>query len=371
MIITTILIFILVLGILVFVHEAGHFIMAKRAGMKVEEFGFGFPPKIFGFRRGETDYTINLIPLGGFVKILGENGEKKDDPGSFASKSVWARFKVLVAGVSANVLLAAVFFSIAIFFVAPTASQQNFHRIYNRDNGVAISAIAKDSPAEKAGLKIDDIILSISNGSAKAQIIDSGDVEKFVTENKGKELIFEIFRDEKTLSITALARQDVPAGQGATGISLSETRMIPYNWYESILEGIRFTGYVIYLTGAMLFGIIKGIIFTRHVNGEFSGPIGIMVMGKQAADMGLLYLMQFIAFLSVNLAIINALPFPALDGGRILFLALEKLKGRPVSQEFENTVHTVGMVFILLLMVLVTFKDIGTYDVWNKVKGLL
>lgn len=371
MLIATLIIFLFVLGILVFVHEAGHFIMAKRAGMKVEEFGFGFPPKIYGFRRGETDYTINLIPLGGFVKILGENGEEKDTPGSFASKSAGARFKVLIAGVSANVLLAAVFFSIAIFFTAPTMSQQNFHRIYNRDNGAAISAIAKDSPAEKAGLKIDDIILSISNGSDKAQIINGGDVEKFVAENKGKELVFEIFRGEEALNIMALARMDAPAGQGATGISLSDVRMIPYNWYEAVRQGISFTGYVIYLTGAMLFGIIKGIIFTRHVNGEFSGPVGIMVMGKQAADMGLLYLMQFIAFLSVNLAIINALPLPALDGGRILFLAIEKIKGRPVSQQFENTVHTVGMVFLLLLMALVTFKDFGTYDVWNKAKELL
>ncbi len=370
MLITTLIIFILVLGILVFVHEAGHFIMAKRAGMKVEEFGFGFPPKLFGFRRGETDYTINLIPLGGFVKILGENGDEKDQPGSFASKSAWQRFKVLVAGVSANVALAIVFFSIAAFIFVPAESEDQFYRDNNRETAVVIAGVMDDSPAKAAGMQPGDVILSIKNDAAKVEIRHNTDVEKFVTDNKGKELSFEIRREKEILNMTALARQNAPANQGATGISLSEIRTISYNWYQSIWQGISVTGEVMYLTVLALFGLLKGLVSTGHVNGQLSGPIGIAVMTGQMADLGIIYLIQFIAMLSINLAIINALPFPALDGGRILFLAIEKMKGKPVSQQFESMVHTAGMVFLLLLMVLVTFKDLGTYDVWGKIKGI-
>lgn len=370
MLITTIFIFILVLGILVFVHEAGHFIMAKRAGMKVEEFGFGFPPKLFGFRRGETDYTINLIPLGGFVKILGENGEEKDAPGSFASKSIWQRFLVLVAGVSANVFLAMIFFSIVAFVFVPENTDEKFYRDNNRDTAVIIAGVMDNSPAKKSGLQLGDIVLSIKNDTRKIEVRRNNEIEKFILDNKGKELTFEIRREKEILNLTVLARQNAPADQGATGVSLSEIRTVSYNWYQSIWQGISITGEVMYLTVLALFGLLKGLISTGHVNGQLSGPIGIAVMTGQMADLGLIYLMQFIAMLSINLAIINALPFPALDGGRILFLAIEKIKGRPVSQNFENMVHTAGMILLLFLMVLVTIKDLGTYDVWGKIKGI-
>ncbi len=370
MLITTLIIFLLVLGILVFVHEAGHFVMAKRAGMKVEEFGFGFPPKIFGFRRGETDYTINLIPLGGFVKILGENGEEKENPGSFASKSAWSRFKVLVAGVSANILLAIAFFSIVAFIGVPTISGEGFSRDNMRDIAVMIIEVAKNSPAEKAGIKAGDIILSIKNNNTGVEVAHNSDVEKFVAENKGKELAFEIRRGKEILNMAALARQDAPADQGATGISLAEVGTVSYTWYESVWQGVKRTAEIMILTVLTLFGLLKSLISTGHVDGQLSGPVGIAVMAGQTANLGLSYLLQFIAMLSINLAIINALPLPALDGGRILFLAIEKIKGKPVSQELENTVHTVGMIFLLLLMTLVTFRDFGTYDVWNKVKNI-
>lgn len=371
MLIATLVVFLLVLGILVFIHEAGHFIMAKRAGMKVEEFGFGFPPKIFGFRRGETEYTINLIPLGGFVKILGENGAEKENPRSFASKSAWSRFQVLIAGVSANVLLAVVFFSIVAFIGVPTISGEEFPRDNIRDVAVMIIEVAKDSPAQKAGMQAGDIILSIKNSGASLGITRNSDVEKFVADNKGKELTFEIRRGKEVLNITALARQDAPANQGATGISLAEVGTVSYAWHQAIWQGIKRAGEIMILIVLTLFGLVKSLILTGHVNGQLSGPVGIAVMAGQTANMGLAYLMQFIAMLSINLAIINALPFPALDGGRILFLAIEKIKGKPVSREWENTVHTAGMVFLLLLMALVTFRDFGTYDVWGKIKGLL
>ncbi len=370
MVIITLIIFLFVLGILVFVHEAGHFIMAKRAGMKVEEFGFGFPPKIFGFRRGETDYTINLIPLGGFVKILGENGEEKEDPRSFASKSAWSRFKVLAAGVSANVVLAAVFFSIVVMVFVPKLSEDRFFRDNNRETAVMISGVSKDSPAEKTGMQAGDIILYIQSDDVKAEILHNEDVEKIVEENKGKELTFDLRRNKENISVKALARTNAPADQGATGISLTETRTVAFVWYDAIWQGVLQTGEIIILTATALFGLLKGLVFTGRVDGQLSGPVGIAVMAGQTASMGITYLMQFIAVLSVNLAIINALPLPALDGGRILFLAIEKIKGRPVSQQFENTVHTIGMICLLLLMMLVTFRDLGTYDVWGRIKGL-
>lgn len=351
-------------------HELGHFIMAKRAGVRVDEFGIGFPPKIFSVKRGETVYSINLIPLGGFVKIMGEDGENKDDVRSFASKSVWERFKMLVAGVTANVILAIIIFTIVAMIGMPTIFGANENIKNIRNVQVMILDVSSNSPAKNAGIKPGDIILSISVDTLNAEVKKSTDVEEFVAKNLGKEITYKIKRGNEVLELKALARKDAPKDEGATGIALAEVGVVSYSFLGAIGQGFQQTWTVMFVTITALFGLLKSLVTSGHVSGQLTGPVGIASMIGQTAQLGLVYILQFTALLSVNLAIINVLPFPALDGGRIFFLALEKIKGRPVSQETEGKVHTIGFALLILLMVLITARDFGTYNVWGKIKGI-
>lgn len=369
MTILTILVFIITLGVLVFFHELGHFIMAKRAGAKVEEFGFGFPPRIFGIKRGETIYSINWIPVGGFVNIVGENGEGKCDNRSFASKTIWQRFQILAAGVTANVFLAVILFSMVAYI--------GFPYLYDEDTAkgvsglkIAIMEVAPDSPAEAAGINPGDVILSLrSEGSNDAADIKSiGDVKGFVGNNLGKNIIFKIQRGDKILDLKAEARLNNPKTEGATGISLGAiSAPVSFGLIESVRQGVVKTWDVGSFIVITLFSLLKELFTTGKTTEPLSGPVGIAVMVGQATQLGISYVLQFMGLLSVNLAIVNALPFPALDGGRILFLIIEKIKGKPVSADLEGKFHFAGMMILLLLMVLVTYKDFGTYHIWQKI----
>lgn len=370
MLLTTIILFLVILGVLVFVHEFGHFIMAKRSGAKVEEFGFGFPPRIFGVKRGETIYSINLIPLGGFVKILGENGEEKENSRSFSSKTIWQRFQMLAAGVTANIVLAVVLFSIVAAIGVPTifGSADDEKNVKNLQ--VMILEVKDNSPAKNADIKAGDFIVSLAVDSQKTDIKKVKDVETFIDQNRGRDITFTVKRGQELLNLKAHARTDAPEGEGATGISLGAVGVVSYPWYEAIWQGITRTWDVASLILVTLFGLIKSLVTSGRVSEQLTGPVGIAAMVGQTAQLGVAYVLQFTALLSVNLAIINALPFPALDGGRILFLVIEKIKKKPVSQETENLIHTIGFSLLILFMVLVTFKDFKTYDVWQRVKNL-
>lgn len=345
--------------------------MAKRAGAKVEEFGFGFPPRIFGVKRGETVYSINWIPLGGFVKILGEDGEEKGNPRSFSSKSRWQRFKMLAAGVVANIILAIVLFSIVAAIGVPTIFGSVDEGKNVKNVQVMILEVSDNSPAKDAGIKAGDFILSLGADSQRKDISQTKDVENFIEGNLGKEILFTIKRGTETLNLKAYARPETVKDQGATGISLGEVGIVSYPWYQAIWQGVLRTWDIAALIIITLYGLLKSLIVSGHISGQLTGPVGIAAMVGQTAQLGFVYLLQFTALLSVNLAIINALPFPALDGGRILFLAIEKIKGKPVSQETENLVHTIGFSLLILLMVLITFRDFGTYNVWGRIKSLL
>jgi len=373
MAILTILVFIITLGVLVFVHELGHFIMAKRARAKVEEFGFGFPPRIFGVKRGETIYSINLIPIGGFVNIVGENGEGKDNQRSFSSKTIWQRFQILIAGVTANVLLAVILFSMVSYI--------GFPYLYDEESAkgvsglkIAIMEVMPNSPAEVAGISPGDIILSLkAEGSDKPTEIKSiGDVKSYISGNLGKNIIFEVKRGNRVLDLKAQARLNSPASEGATGISLGAiSAPVSAGLFESIRQGIAKTWDVGAFIVITLLSLLKELFTTGKTTEPLSGPVGIAVMVGQATELGLSYVLQFMGLLSVNLAIVNALPFPALDGGRILFLLIEKIKGKPVSAETEGKFHFAGMVILILLMVLITAKDFGTYHIWQKITSFL
>jgi len=381
---STLFIFLLVLGVLVLVHELGHFITAKRNGVGAEEFGFGFPPRLIGTYkdkkgkrrwvfgnkeieeeikdREETIYSFNLLPLGGFVKITGENGveseEEKQDDKNFSNKSIWIRFKILVAGVIMNFLLAIILFSLAFWMGLPEIVNDS-----NTDNfiPVTITMVAPNSPAEKAGLQPGDNIISVQTKNTNMEtVISIKQLQKIIRDKAGQEITFEVQhpKEENTIKIKITPRQNPPAGEGATGIALAKTKVVKHTLGESIKLGMTTT----YNMTKMIFEFLGKLIaspFThKSVAGDVTGPIGIAKMSGQAASLGLAFLLQFTAMLSVNLAVVNLLPFPGLDGGRILFLLIEKLKGSPLKQELEQKINTVGFIFLLGLMAVVVVKDV-------------
>jgi len=357
----TAIIFIIVLGILVFVHEFGHFIFAKRAGMKVEEFGFGFPPRLWGVRKGETMYSINAIPFGGFVKILGEEGEQRDNPRSFSSKPAGPRLKVIIAGVTMNFFLAVVLLMVTNFFGLRIGLIDDKTASIARDKQVQIIEVSKDSPADKASIKLLDEVSGFKlNGSFK-EILNAEDVQTLIRENAGQSITIVIKRNKETLEKEIVPRVNPPAGQGALGVSLALTGVVSYPWYEAVWRGVYDAVILTMNTVIGYFMLFKTLLLKGKLIADVSGPVGIATLTGQAARMGINYLMQFTAMISINLAVLNIIPFPALDGGRALLIIIEKFKGSPVNKKAEQLVNTVGFAFLLALMVYVTVKDITRF----------
>ncbi len=371
--ILTILIFVIILGLLVFVHEFGHFYVAKRSGMLVQEFGFGFPPRMFGVQRvngkfrlvwgrkepmdpNSTVYSMNWIPLGGFVKILGENNERAEHPGSFINKSFSKRFATLVAGVIMNVILAWVLLSIGFISGLPTGINSNNDLPKGsslRNSQVAIVEVQENSPAFKAGIKPGDFIVSV-DGISMNQL---DEVRDYIKSNQGKEFNIQVKRINENMNFVVESLASPKEGEGPTGIVLTNVGLLSFPWYTSFWEGAKATIYSLETIVAGLYGLITS---GRGLD-SLGGPVKIAQITGQAASLGFVYILQLAAFLSLNLAILNILPFPALDGGRVAFLIIEKIRGKRNNQKVEQLVNTAGFIFLLLLMVLVTYKDIKAF----------
>ncbi|TSC75202.1 MAG: hypothetical protein G01um101444_48 [Parcubacteria group bacterium Gr01-1014_44] len=357
----TAIIFIIIIGILVLVHELGHFITAKRAGMKVEEFGFGFPPRLFGIKKGETIYSINWIPFGGFVKIYGESGdppshkategkEEADSPRSFASKKPGTRAKVIVAGVVMNVILAYFLLTVGNVMGLRTAVVETDQNPLIRDRRIQIIQIVPNTPADEAKLETLDEIIGFGNVA---------EFQEYINQNRGKNILVQIKRGGEILEKQITPRVSPPPGEGALGISLAATGVIKYPWYQAIYKGAEQTG-ILFINTVYGYGSIIGKIFTTGSPGaDISGPIGIAKFTGQAARIGFAYLLQLTALISINLAVLNIIPFPALDGGRLLFIIIEKIKGSPIPRRVENLVNSIGFALLILLMIYVTTKDIS------------
>jgi regulator of sigma E protease len=376
----TIIIFIVLLGLLIFAHDLGHFLMARRSGIKAEEFGFGFPPRLIGIVKDDvsgrykiiwggkeiesphTLYSLNWLPLGGFVRIKGEDGENTD-PDSFAQKSAWSRIRVLGAGVFANFIFAWLLISIVLNLGLPQPIAPEDRAKYP-DAKIQILEVKKNTPAQTMGLTLGDEILTI-NGE---KIISLKQVSDTIVANKGKEIEMQINRLGKEIILKGTPRTQYPSGEGSLGISFGETAIISYPFYEAIYRGAiavyNITFAILQALGgvlANLFGVGKGAPI------DIAGPVGIVYLTKQVSDLGLAYLLQFAALLSVNLAIINILPIPALDGGRILFVLIEKFKGSPVSRKTEGMIHQIGFVLLLLLMAFITIRDFAVFQIFEKI----
>ena len=357
----TFLIFMAVLGVLVLVHEWGHFIVARRSGMRVDEFGFGFPPRLFGVKRGETIYSINWIPFGGFVKIYGEDGDDREKPTSFCSKSISARLKVIVAGVVMNFLFAVLLLMFGNFFGLRIGLFDEEMIKTARDKKIQIIQVVPGSPAEKAGLNVLDEIVGfeLANGNVK-NVYSIEEVQSYTSENLGKTVKM-IVKDGKLETKEIQTRINPPEGEGSMGIAMALTGIVSYPWYESIWRGVN-DGLILAYNTVYGYGMLFKTLFADgKLMAEVSGPVGIATITGQAARVGFSYLMQFVALISINLAILNILPFPALDGGRALFLLMEKIKGKPIDKRIEAAVNSVGFALLITLMIYVTIKDVTKF----------
>ena len=381
---TTVLIFIAILSVLVFVHELGHFVAARKFGVKVSEFGLGFPPRGWGFYKNkdgkwkvvfgnkrtkeikdidDTLYSINLLPLGGFVAIKGENGATADeekrgviDDDNFIKKPIWQRSIILSAGVGMNVLLAAVLFSIGFMIGLPQIIDEDISpKALVTDQRIQITDILADSPANIADIKRGDIILSINDNFFEKEI----EVQEFVDKNKGKELNYNIRRGSEEFVIPVIPVTLESTGKGGIGVAITEAGTVKYPFHIAIFQGFLTTFFLIWAIVVAFFDLIKGLVVGAGLSANVAGPVGIATVTGEMVDLGFIYLMQFTALLSANLAVVNFLPFPALDGGRILFLIIEKIKGSPVKRELEATLHYIGFALLMILILLVTFKDIA------------
>lgn len=328
----------------------------------MEEFAFGFPPRIFGVKKGQTLFSFNLFPLGGFVKIFGEEGENKEDPESFASKSAAKRALIITAGVLMNVLLAWVLFSFVHFLGIPQAIENDSTKAKNIK--IQILEIKDNSPAQKAGLKIGDAVSIIESKNDIINISENTKTEEvinFIKDHAGREILVKIGRGEEVLMVKMTPRENPPAGEGALGIAIERVGVVQSPWYLAPFEGLKTTFKAGYIFVYSLFNIVKNFVLGESQTLQFAGPVGIAFLTRDIWRLGSIYFLQFVAMISLNLAVINIFPFPALDGGRLLFIGVEKLKGGPVSQKAERIVHAVGFAFLIFLMILITIRDIQRF----------
>lgn len=351
----TVLVFIILLGALVLVHEWGHFFVARKFGVRVEEFAFGFPPRIASFARRGTRYALNLIPIGGYVKIYGESGENERDPESFSSKPIWQRLAIIAAGVAMNVVLAWALFSIGHGIGLPTVVGED-----DAAGGAAVTiiAIAPGSPAEQAGVQFGDVIEKLEIGNEKMVIERLEDVQEFIAAHRGEDIRLRLRRGADVIERAALARSDPPAGEGALGIAMANVGFVRSPWWRAPWDGAKTTLSAVVAITTALGGTVRDLFAEGRLSADVSGPVGIFVFANESRRLGVTYLLELAGILSVNLALLNILPIPALDGGRILFLFLEGVRGVKINQKIEQAIHTVGFALLLLLMAAITYRDV-------------
>ncbi len=334
--------FLIVIVVLVLAHEFGHFITAKASRVRVEEFGLGFPPRLLSVRWGETRYSLNAIPLGGFVKMAGEEDPKVLR--SLANKSIGIRLLVLSAGSVMNLLLPILLFSIAFMIPQPMQIGQ-----------VMIEEVDPDSPAARAGIESGDTVLSV-NGKA---VNNLGDLHRYIQLNLGKKITILVkHSDSTTENVQVIPRWKPPEGRGAIGIVVTTANPIIVSQSEPFWRAIP-QGASACIETFILFknGIISMIIGTTPV--AVTGPVGIAQMTGEVAKAGINPLLEFAAFLSINLAIINLFPLPALDGGRIAFVLLEWVRrGKRISPKIEGLIHAIGFALLMAAFLAITYQDI-------------
>lgn len=359
MILTTIIAFIIILSVLVLVHELGHFLVAKKLGIRVEEFGIGFPPRAYGKKIGDTLYSINWLPVGGFVKLFGEDEAgvgkitgskfqipKGDVEKAFYARPLWQRMLVVTAGVIMNFILAVVLIS----FLFATQG------VPLPANNIIVSEVSHNSPAEIAGLKTNDRIISI-NGQKMTE------TDTFISTTKklkGMTVTLDVLRNGKEFTTTLVPRVNPPKNEGAMGVAITNIEVKKYTWFEApvfgTIEAAKFSWMII--TG--LVTLVTDFVFHGIKPQGVAGPVGVAQLTGEAVRAGWFAVLWFVSLLSLNLGVLNILPIPALDGGRFFFMIIEFVTGgKKVNPKYEAYAHGIGLVVLLALMVLVTFFDVA------------
>ncbi len=356
----TIIAFILILSVLVLIHELGHFLVAKKLGIKVEEFGVGFPPRAWGKKIGETTYSINWLPVGGFVKLYGEDdagggkmgsksvsglGEKVDEKRAFYARPLWQRMSVVTAGVIMNFILAVVV--ISFLFATQGVPLPTEH--------VKVTEISHQSPAEIAGLRVGDQVISMNGIVLK-------DSNQFIAEtqkHKGNEVTLVVLRNGQEFSTKVTPRLNPPKGQGAIGVAITNIEVKKYSWIEApfygTMEAVKFSLMIV----QGLVGMVGDFVLHGIKPQGVAGPIGVAQLTGEAVRAGWFAVLWFLSLLSLNLAVLNILPIPALDGGRFFFMIIEMVTGKKVSPKYEAYAHGAGLVVLLGLMALITVFDVA------------
>lgn len=326
---------------MIIIHELGHFFTAKYFGLLVEEFGFGLPPRAGGKYWGETLVSLNWLPLGGFVKIYGErhDGEKEsiNPTRSFSHLKIWKKAVVIAFGVVMNFALG--WFLVSLVFMAGIPQS------------IVITEVRKSSLAETAGLLPGDQIIGFQ---------ETDGFINFINENKGREAVLKIVRAGEDLEVKITPRVAVPEGEGNLGISIAEAGLPKTGFFRSFWEGLKTSASIIVAIVFSLGQLAVGLFTDANILDKFVGPVGIVNTAIQTTKLGAVYFLQLLALLSLNLAVFNILPIPALDGGRLLFLLIEKIKGSPIKPYTENLVNGLGFAFLILLILTVTVKDVWT-----------
>ncbi len=356
----SILLFVLALALLIFVHEFGHFIVAKKSGIRVDEFGFGFPPRLYGVKRGETTYSINLLPFGGFVKIFGENPDQESISGADSARSMVHKPKhvqaaVLVAGVVFNLVLAWLLLSLGFLAGMPVSTASSL-----AGSGPArllITSVEPGSPADLAGLRSGDEIVQLSAGDAQSELSPTS-VQSFISEHGETSLNLAYRRTGELTNVELRPVAGIIAERPAIGIAMDQVVLTKLPLFPALWQGGKLVFSLTIATVVGLWQVLAQAFSGGAVLEQITGPIGLVGLVGEAAGLGAAYLLSFVAFISINLAVLNLIPFPALDGGRLLFLLIEKIKGSAIKPQVANALNLAGFALLLLLMLVVTYGDI-------------
>lgn len=349
------------ISLLILSHEAGHFLVARFFKLKVDEFGFGFPPemlgipvgrrfpkRIFGVTKGEVLYSLNWLPFGGFVKIAGENdgfdtgsGGSENIPEEqkkrlFVFQSAWRRVLVIAAGVMVNFVIGWLLISFVLTVGTPQA--------------LVVTQVQANSPAKNIGIIAGDIIKNYVEAESFIQ---------FVNAHRGEEITVEVIRGERELTFTVVPRNEIRPDEGALGVVLGEAGEPPHAFFGALYEGFKRTAILSWLTLVAFYDVVKNLLLHGSLLEGVVGPIGIVHVAVQTSELGFMYLLQLLSLISISLAVINFIPFPALDGGRIFMILIEKIKGSPISKKAEAMANALGFVFLMSLILMVTVRDLS------------
>lgn len=357
----SIILFIIILASLILVHELGHFIAAKRSGVRVDEFGIGFPPRLWKKKVGETLYSVNAFPIGGFVKIFGEDPNEeslkgRDSARALTHKSRLVQAWIVGAGVVFNLLFAWFLISVGFMVGLPYSVDDSQYGLRVQNPSLTITQVMPKTPAEKAGLKGGDIIVNLSSNGDTITSPKVAATQRFISSHDEVKITY--LRGEETNTVTVPTEDGVIGGRRAIGISMDVVGLLKLPIHEAFYVGLTTTASI---TISMAFGILEFFknIFIGQANfQDISGPVGIVGIVSDASTLGFMHVISLTAIISINLAIINLLPFPALDGGRLFFLIIEAIKRSPIKPEVTNIANGIGFLILIAFMVFITFHDV-------------